>query len=179
MLDEAQAREKIRAIFRDPDVIRVWDALASANPEPLRLVGGTIRDLLLERDASEDLDFATPLRPDEVKDLIGKQNWNDVEILTHGESHGTIMLAFKSGAEIDLRSFEITTLREDTETDGRHAKVKYAHNWEEGCKLDSNRRDFTINAIYGDNEGEYKRSTIFTEGRKILRKNEFVSSAHQ
>ena len=188
MLDEAQAREKIRTIFKDEDVIRVWEALEGADSEPLRLVGGAVRNILLGKEAGEDLDFATPIPVGEVEKILKAKNWNDVKILNHGKKYGTIMVVFKqSGQEIDIRTthaneddgeeeegeeegrqFEITTLRKDIKTDGRHAtEIEFIHNWEEGCQTDSTRRDFTVNAIYADKNGEYKKYN-FQNGLKDL-----------
>ena len=89
----------------------------------------------------DDIDIATILTVDEIKQRF--QNTN-IKIIETGIKHGTITLIS------DNHKLELTTLRKDLETDGRHAKVEYIDNW----KLDSERRDFTINAIYLDIKGE-------------------------
>ena len=68
---------------------------------------------------------------------------NKINFYETGIKHGTIT------ALIDNYKFEITSLREDVSTDGRHAQVKFSQDW----KKDASRRDFTINAIYADKEG--------------------------
>jgi len=80
------------------------------------------------------------LEPKEVKAKLKKSN---IKVIDTGIDHGTVT-AFVNG-----KKFEITTLRKDIVTDGRHAKVDYTLNWYE----DSSRRDFTINSIYADSEG--------------------------
>ena len=88
----------------------------------------------------DDIDLATLLTPEEVKKrLIGSQ----IKVIDTGITHGTLTLI------LNKKKFEITTLRKDISTDGRHAKVQFTSNWEE----DASRRDFTINAIYVDIEG--------------------------
>ena len=84
--------------------------------------------------------MATSLKPDEVKDRLSKA---DIKFFDTGISHGTVT------AILNKKKFEITTLRKDISTDGRHAKVEFTSNWEE----DASRRDFTINAIYADIDG--------------------------
>ena len=80
------------------------------------------------------------LKPNEVKEMLIKKN---IRVLETGISHGTLTIILNN------KKFEITTLRKDIATDGRHANVEYTLNWEE----DALRRDFTINAIYADIEG--------------------------
>ena len=105
----------------------------------IKFVGGCIRKSLLGQ-IVDDIDLATSLEPDEVKKILIK---SDIKVIDTGILHGTIT------AVINKKKFEITTLRKDILTDGRHAKVKYTLNWEE----DSLRRDFSINAIYSDIDG--------------------------
>ena len=85
-------------------------------------------------------DLATNIDPTEVCSALKKSN---VEFYKSGIDHGTIT------AIIEDNKFEITSLREDILTDGRHAKVKFSNDW----KTDASRRDFTINSIYSDKEG--------------------------
>ncbi len=105
----------------------------------VRFVGGCVRKSL-SGEIVDDIDLATSLSPEEVKEkLIKKQ----IKVLDTGIEHGTVT------AIINNKKFEITTLREDVSTDGRHANVQFNKNW----NSDSLRRDFTINAIYADIEG--------------------------
>ena len=105
----------------------------------VRFVGGCVRKALCG-EKIDDIDLATLLKPEEVKErLISK----GIKVIDTGISHGTVT------AVINQTKFEITTLRKDISTDGRHANVEFTLDWEE----DSLRRDFTINAIYADMEG--------------------------
>jgi len=105
----------------------------------VRFVGGCVRKSLCG-ERFDDIDLATTLHPDEVIKRLGEEN---IRFVDTGISHGTVT------AIINKRKFEITTLRKDVLTDGRHANVEFTLNWEE----DASRRDFTINAIYADIEG--------------------------
>ncbi len=113
---------------------QVWAALPEA-----RMVGGAVRDGLLGRPMA-DIDLATPLRPDRVM-----ANLRDAGIraVPTGIAHGTVT------AVIAGQNFEITTLRRDVATDGRHAQVEFTDNW----RLDAARRDFTINAMSQSRDG--------------------------
>jgi poly(A) polymerase len=104
-----------------------------------RIVGGAVRDVLLDRQGF-DIDFATPLPPDEATQLLTQAGLKSVPT---GLAHGTIT------AVVDGIGYEITTLRRDVETDGRHAKVAFTDDWQEDAK----RRDFTMNALYVDANG--------------------------
>lgn len=118
---------------------RVFDAL-EADGGQARFVGGCVRDALLGRPVL-DIDIATPLTPDEV---IERLDAAGIKHVPTGIKHGTIT------AVVDGAPFEITTLRRDVETDGRHAKVTFTRSWRE----DAERRDFTMNALYATREGE-------------------------
>lgn len=104
-----------------------------------RLVGGCVRDSILQRDV-HDIDFATNLLPDQVMKALKLRN---IKTIPTGLKHGTIT------AVLNQRSFEITTLRHDVKCDGRHAKVEFTNNWQ----ADASRRDFTFNALYADKHG--------------------------
>jgi len=95
---------------------------------------------ILNNEKVDDIDLATNLNPLEVSEILKKNNINFYE---SGIEHGTIT------AVIDDHKFEITSLREDIFTDGRHAKVNFSKDW----KKDAARRDFTINSIYADLNG--------------------------
>ena len=99
-----------------------------------RVCGGAVRDLVWEKDP-KDFDLATSAKPDEVMEVFSGEKFLDVE---SGLAHGTVFLMFKG------EQFEITTLRIDEKTDGRHAEVSFTTDWE----LDANRRDFTMNALF-------------------------------
>lgn len=105
----------------------------------LRLVGGCIRDFLQHK-SIHDYDLATPLLPEQTIKILEK---NNIRYYTTGLKHGTIT------AVINKKNYEITTLRTDTQTDGRHANVAFITDY----KQDAARRDFTINALYMDNNG--------------------------
>jgi tRNA nucleotidyltransferase/poly(A) polymerase len=104
-----------------------------------RFVGGCVRKYLSD-EKIDDIDVATILSAEEIKNKFENTNFKVVET---GIKHGTVTLVSKS------LKLELTTLRKDVETDGRHAEVEYINNWQ----LDSERRDFTINAIYLDING--------------------------
>lgn len=114
---------------------RLWSILPQA-----RLVGGSVRDLLLGGQEVHDLDLATPEPPEDVQALLEAAG---VKTIPTGLSHGTIT------AVIARVPYEITTLRRDVTTDGRHAEVAWTTDWQE----DAARRDFTINALFCDRDG--------------------------
>lgn len=101
-----------------------------------RIVGGAVRDGLLGL-AVADVDLATRLLPDEV---IRRLKAADIKAVPTGLAHGTVT-AIADGSVI-----EVTTLRRDVATNGRHAEVAFSEDWQE----DASRRDFTINALYAD-----------------------------
>jgi poly(A) polymerase len=116
------------AFLTDPGLLRVWDALPEA-----RVIGGAVRDALVGRNVS-DIDLATPSSPAHVMAVLKRAG---VKVVPTGLAHGTVT------AVVGGRGFEITTLRRDVETDGRHAVVAFTADWQ----LDASRRDFTINAM--------------------------------
>jgi poly(A) polymerase len=115
---------------------RLMQALDPDRKGVARLVGGCVRDRLMCVPVS-DIDLATTLRPDEVMALISSAG---LKAIPTGLAHGTVT------AMVAGRPFEVTTLRRDETTDGRHAQVAFTDNWAE----DAMRRDFTINALYSD-----------------------------
>lgn len=111
----------------------VLEALyAALNPEgeATRIVGGAVRDWLLKKPLG-DIDLTTTLLPHQTKALAEKAGF---KVIPTGLEHGTVM-AVKDGEH-----YEITTLRHDVETDGRHAKVTFTRDFAE----DAQRRDFTF-----------------------------------
>jgi len=107
--------------------------------DQIRFVGGCVRKSISGENI-DDIDLATIVTPHEVKKKLEK---NNIRVFDTGISHGTVT------AILNNKKFEITTLREDVSTDGRHAKVLFTTDWNK----DALRRDFTINAIYVDIEG--------------------------
>ena len=105
----------------------------------IRYVGGCVRKIL-NNEKFDDIDLATNLKPEEVKECLKN---NNIAFFETGIEHGTIT------ARIEEKNFEITSLRKDVSTDGRHAVVQFTNEWKE----DALRRDFTINSIYADKEG--------------------------
>ncbi len=121
-------------------VNKIFGAINNYNEtSEIRYVGGCVRKILND-EKTDDIDLATNLTPDRVKQCLDK---NQIKFFETGIEHGTIT------AVIDDQNFEITTLRKDVKTDGRHAVVEYTTNWKE----DSLRRDFSINSIYSDLDG--------------------------
>jgi len=119
---------------------RIFEALNTySESSEVRYVGGCVRKVI-KKETVDDIDLATNLVPSEVCDALKKQNINFYET---GIQHGTIT------AIIDDHKYEITSLRKDVSTDGRHAKVEFSSDWKE----DAARRDFSINSIYSDKNG--------------------------
>ena len=150
--------------YKDKKIKEIFLRLNSKNENNVMLVGGCVRNYL-NNEQIGDIDLATTLTPGEVIKKLSNTNF---KVLKTGIDHGTLTL------QQDKEIFEITTLREDVSTDGRHAKVSFTNNWEK----DSNRRDFTINAIYLDQNGK-----IFDphNGRRDLKekKIKFIGNPQQ
>ena len=119
-----------------------------------RVVGGAVRDALLDV-AGGDVDIASTLLPEKMMEIAAQQNWKAIPT---GIAHGTVTLVLPE------RVVEVTTLRRDIETNGRHAVVAYTDNWQE----DASRRDFTINALYMDAAGKIYD---FFDGQKDIAAN--------
>lgn len=120
-----------------PELLSITKAFQESGYD-IRLVGGVVRDLLLET-PSKDIDLSTNATPDEMKDVFGK---NGIRFIETGLEHGTLT------AHINHLDFEVTTLRYDTDQDGRRAKVVFTNDW----RLDAERRDLTINAMSMDTD---------------------------
>jgi poly(A) polymerase len=121
-----------------PETVAVMSALASAGGEA-RFVGGCVRDALLGR-AVTDVDIATHEPPERVMNLLSRAG---IKAVPTGIKHGTVT------AVVGRKHFEITTLRRDGETYGRHARVEYTNDW----AADAARRDFTMNALFCGADG--------------------------
>ena len=123
-----------------PSTRAVVEALAADGAE-VRFVGGPVRDALLHR-ACTDIDIGTPDPPQRVMTLLERAGI-ETHTVPRGIAHGTVI------ADCGGSRFEITTLRCDVHTDGRHAEVDFTKDWRE----DAARRDFTINAMSATPEG--------------------------
>ena len=122
------------------EVKEIFDAFSKYGDNiQIRFVGGCVRKIL-SNEKVDDIDLATNVNPNQVKSILEK---NNISFFETGIDHGTIT------ASINNIKFEITSLRKDVLTYGRHAKVEYLTDW----KLDASRRDFTINSIYADIDG--------------------------
>ena len=118
-----------------PETLAVMNALGEA-----RFVGGAVRNALLGVNVA-DIDIAVPMPPSEVLARLVARN---IKVVETGMDHGTVT------AIVASQAFEITSLRRDVETDGRHAVIAFTDDWAE----DAARRDFTINALYASASGE-------------------------
>jgi poly(A) polymerase len=121
--------------LEEPETRAVMQALGHA-----RFVGGAVRNAVLGASVA-DIDIAVPLPPEET---VRRLEAAGIKAIPTGFDHGTVT-AIKNG-----KVFEVTSLRRDVATDGRHAVVAYTTEWDE----DAARRDFTINALYAADDGE-------------------------
>ena len=127
-------------IKKETEIDQVFFAINSfSKNSEIRYVGGCVRKII-NREKVDDIDLAVNLKPNDVCDALNKKN---ISYYESGIEHGTIT------ALINDIKFEITSLRKDVDTDGRHAKVEFSEDWKE----DASRRDFTINSIYASREG--------------------------
>ena len=132
--------QNIKDLTKKTPAHKIFKVINSFSSESeIRYVGGCIRKII-NKEKVDDIDLATNLEPNQVCEVLKE---NNIKYYETGIEHGTIT------AIIEKYKFEITTLREDISTDGRHAKVKFSKNWKE----DASRRDFTINSIYSDGDG--------------------------
>lgn len=128
----------INKIIRDKKFLKLFRAVEN-HGGALRFVGGAVRDVLAGIEGF-DLDLATDLSPEELVEACGEHGLKTVPI---GIKFGTV------GVIIDNNILEVTSLRKDVKTDGRHAEVEFTADWE----VDASRRDLTINAVYADEKG--------------------------
>jgi len=149
--------------MRDPSTLRLFAALKAGGIEA-RFVGGCVRNAVLGREI-DDIDMAVSAPPETVMRAL---NAAKIKNVPTGLKHGTVT------AVVEGRPYELTTLRRDVETDGRHAVVAFTDDWQE----DAARRDFTFNALYADPDG-----TLYDpfDGRADLndRKVRFIGDADQ
>jgi len=129
-----------RKIKKETEVEKIFNAIHSFSiGSEIRYVGGCVRKII-NKEKVDDIDLAVNLKPTDVCEALNNKN---IKYYESGIEHGTIT------ALINDIKFEITSLRKDIDTDGRHAKVEFSDDWKE----DASRRDFTINSIYADIEG--------------------------
>ena len=131
---------KIQYNFLQDKTCKKIMSLLNKKEDTSRFVGGCVRDSLIGID-TKDIDIATKLEPNDVINILTSASINAVPT---GIDHGTISVFSKPFI------FEITTLRSDIKTDGRHAEVIFSDSW----KKDASRRDFTINSIYLKQNGD-------------------------
>lgn len=124
--------------FKSRALMKIINALTDEHNATL-IVGGAVRDWQ-KGDPIKDIDLATSLTPQEV---IKRLKACNIKTIPTGIKHGTVT------ALSHHENFEITTLRRDVTTDGRHAQVAFGKNWDEDWK----RRDFTFNALYAHPDG--------------------------
>ena len=128
----------MQKIITDQDVLKLFEVVEN-HGGVLRFVGGAVRDALAGRQGF-DLDLATDMSPDELVEACEE---NDIKTIPIGIKYGTV------GVVINDKVLEVTSLRRDIKTDGRHAEVEFTTDWSE----DASRRDLTINAVYADEKG--------------------------
>ncbi len=129
--------------YKSKEVKKLFDILEQGEPKNKKVamfVGGCVRNYIL-KNLIDDLDLATVFTPEEIK---AKFKDTSFKVIETGVEHGSVTILLNN------YKFELTTLRRDVSTDGRHAEVEFTDDWKE----DSNRRDFTINAIYLDKNGK-------------------------
>jgi len=125
---------------KETEILKLFKAVEEFSKiSEIRYVGGCVRKII-SNEKVDDIDLAVNLTPEEICVLLKK---NNIKFFETGVKYGTITAIIKKN------KFEITSLRKDIKTDGRHPKVKFSNNWYE----DASRRDFTINAIYSDIDG--------------------------
>jgi poly(A) polymerase len=140
-IDESIGRLRRAEWLMRPETQRILALLDGASGRA-RVVGGIVRDTLLDLPHDNaDIDIATELHPDEVSLRAGRAG---LSVYPTGIEHGTVTL------RLGQMTAEVTTLREDVETDGRHAVVKFGTDW----ARDAARRDFTLNALYAGMDGQ-------------------------
>ncbi|MEO0636920.1 MAG: CCA tRNA nucleotidyltransferase [Pseudomonadota bacterium] len=133
-----QLEPEAAAFLQSPSLAAVFDALEGAGGE-VRVNGGAVRNALMGEPVA-DIDLSTDLLPSSVIQAAEKASLKSVPT---GIDHGTVTII--SGRD----AYEVTTLRQDIETDGRHAVVQFGTDW----RADAMRRDFTVNGIYADRKG--------------------------
>lgn len=142
-----------------PETQAIFDVLQDkAAPPQILFVGGCVRNTILGRPPG-DMDMATTHAPD---DTMRRLQAVGIKVVPTGIDHGTVT------AVVNGQPFEITTLRRDVETDGRHAVVAFTDDW----VVDAKRRDFTMNTLLADHHGNIydplRRGIIDLEDGRVL-----------
>ena len=133
-------RSEFESLKKRTEVEKIFQVVEKfSETSEIRFVGGCVRKIL-NKEVFDDIDLAVNLGPNKISEIFKK---NNIKFYETGVEHGTIT------ALVNGNKFEITSLRKDISTDGRHAKVEFFNDWYE----DASRRDFTINAIYSDLHG--------------------------
>ena len=159
----------INPFYKNKDLKFIFKKLQDGTPQDqkvARFVGGCVRKYL-SNDKIDDIDIASTLTTSEIKEKFKNTNF---KVIDTGIKHGTVTLVSNQF------KLEVTTLRKDIDTDGRHAEVEYTDNWQ----LDSERRDFTINAIYLDINGNifdsnFKLGSHISSNLRIAKGNRSLS----
>ncbi|MDB3997495.1 CCA tRNA nucleotidyltransferase [Candidatus Pelagibacter sp.] len=132
--------QNLKNITNQTPANKIFEAINNySESSEVRYVGGCIRKVI-NKEVVDDIDLATNLKPNEICEALKNK---DINFYETGIEHGTVT------AVIDEYKYEITSLRKDVKTDGRHAKVEFSLDWKE----DAVRRDFSINSIYSDARG--------------------------
>jgi len=132
--------QNLKDITNQTPANKIFEAINNySESSEVRYVGGCIRKVI-KKEVVDDIDLATNLKPNEICEALKNK---DINFYETGIEHGTVT------AVIDEYKYEITSLRKDVKTDGRHAKVEFSLDWKE----DAARRDFSINSIYSDARG--------------------------
>ena len=131
-------QQLINHFLKRKEVKEIITILEKASLE-LRFVGGCVRNLLMQRKIT-DIDLAIKAHPDEIIATLEK---NKILYDDFAKKYGSVI------AHLNKQKFEITSLREDINQQGRHTNIRYTKNW----KIDSQRRDFTMNSIYLSSDG--------------------------
>jgi len=132
--------QNLKNLTNETSAKKIFEAINGYSEDSeVRYVGGCIRKVI-KKETVDDIDLATNLNPIEICEALKN---NEINFYETGIKHGTIT------AIIDEKKYEITSLRKDIKTDGRHAEVEFSRDWKE----DASRRDFSINSIYSDKDG--------------------------
>jgi poly(A) polymerase len=134
-----QTSRRLEAAWLREGALAALLAALDCDGEEARVVGGAVRNALIDEPVGE-IDIATTALPQQVTQRAQAAGFKAVPT---GIAHGTVTVV------VDGRPFEVTTLREDVETDGRHAKVVFGRDW----RRDAERRDFTMNALFLSRDG--------------------------
>lgn len=138
-MDETIKPHLVNRSWLDEPALKTLLSVLNSDGEETRIIGGAVRDALLGEEIG-DIDCATTALPDKVTKMAEAAGF---KVVPTGIDHGTVTVI------VEGKPFEVTTLRSDIKTDGRHAIVEFGRDWTK----DAERRDFTINALSIDAEG--------------------------